>query len=520
MKRKGFTLVELLAVIAILAILVIIALPNVLKMYNDARKNSFLNEVNNLIGTTRQQYLFDSGASKTYSNAEGSTKTLNITGGKDLKYIIKTNSNGVVTKVQVTNGTYCYNKSGEIDHAEVKDVKDSDNCTLSIDNNYTAMNESVFIPGQDFNVKIKQLAGTDTSINGAGTVDTNITAILKSDTEPSEANKSEEHIVSTSDSKYPIYAWYDNGTIYYYSDSENPPALNENSRLMFTYISNLTNISGLSEVNTSNVTSMYAMFAGTSSKPMKLSDLTPLSNWDTSSVTSMYAMFTLNTSLTTLSGLENWDTSNVTNMSGMFQMNTSLTSLEGLENWDVSNVTNMSGMFMGQVSLKMKISDLTPLSNWDTSNVTNMSGMFQHCTSLTTLSGLEKWNISNVTNMSSMFIGTKITSVKLLENWNVSNVNNMAGVFYNNYYLTTLEGLENWDVSNVTNMSSMFNRNTSLTNADAIKDWDVRNVFVGVQNGTNTNNFKNMFSNNIGIEIPQFSKRPGNWSNGTYTPTN
>ena len=31
MKRKGFTLVELLAVIAILAILVIIALPNVLK---------------------------------------------------------------------------------------------------------------------------------------------------------------------------------------------------------------------------------------------------------------------------------------------------------------------------------------------------------------------------------------------------------------------------------------------------------------------------------------------------------
>ena len=30
--RKGFTLVELLAVIAILALLVIIALPNILKM--------------------------------------------------------------------------------------------------------------------------------------------------------------------------------------------------------------------------------------------------------------------------------------------------------------------------------------------------------------------------------------------------------------------------------------------------------------------------------------------------------
>ena len=39
MKNKGFTLVELLAVIAILAILVIIALPNVLKMFNQAKKD-------------------------------------------------------------------------------------------------------------------------------------------------------------------------------------------------------------------------------------------------------------------------------------------------------------------------------------------------------------------------------------------------------------------------------------------------------------------------------------------------
>ena len=40
--KKGFTLVELLAVIAILAILVIIAIPNVLKMFNDSKKNAFM----------------------------------------------------------------------------------------------------------------------------------------------------------------------------------------------------------------------------------------------------------------------------------------------------------------------------------------------------------------------------------------------------------------------------------------------------------------------------------------------
>ena len=45
MNKKGFTLVELLAVIAILAILVIMALPAVLRMFNQARKDSFTNEV-------------------------------------------------------------------------------------------------------------------------------------------------------------------------------------------------------------------------------------------------------------------------------------------------------------------------------------------------------------------------------------------------------------------------------------------------------------------------------------------
>ena len=39
MKKRGFTLVELLAVIAILAILVLISLPNVVGMFNNAKKS-------------------------------------------------------------------------------------------------------------------------------------------------------------------------------------------------------------------------------------------------------------------------------------------------------------------------------------------------------------------------------------------------------------------------------------------------------------------------------------------------
>ena len=57
MSKKGFTLVELLAVIAILAILVIIALPNILKMFNNAKKDIFLTEAKNIYKEVTKKYI-------------------------------------------------------------------------------------------------------------------------------------------------------------------------------------------------------------------------------------------------------------------------------------------------------------------------------------------------------------------------------------------------------------------------------------------------------------------------------
>lgn len=48
MNRRGFTLVELLAVIAILAILSIIAVPNVLKYLNESRIKAMVTQENNI----------------------------------------------------------------------------------------------------------------------------------------------------------------------------------------------------------------------------------------------------------------------------------------------------------------------------------------------------------------------------------------------------------------------------------------------------------------------------------------
>ena len=124
-EKKGFTLVELLAVIAILAILVIMALPAVLRMFNSARRDSFTNEVNTVIRTARQQYLLSGGTDTTWSNAEGSTSTLDLTGNSQLRYYVKMNNEGKITKLQVTNGDYQYNVTNNsgIDIAESSDVQ-------------------------------------------------------------------------------------------------------------------------------------------------------------------------------------------------------------------------------------------------------------------------------------------------------------------------------------------------------------------------------------------------------------
>ena len=126
MKKKGFTLVELLAVIAILAILVIMALPAVLRMFTQARKDSFTNEVNTVIRTARQQYLLSGGTDTEWSNAEGSTKSLDLTGNSQLRYYVKMNNEGKITKLQVTNGDFQYNVTNNagIDMAESVDVQE------------------------------------------------------------------------------------------------------------------------------------------------------------------------------------------------------------------------------------------------------------------------------------------------------------------------------------------------------------------------------------------------------------
>ncbi len=110
--KKGFTLVELLAVIAILAILVIIALPNVLNMYKKAQKEMFLTEAKKVYSEAEKKYLLNSISGKTSKviNSENSSK-LDMT-GKKLQYCIILNNSGKVSDMKVSNGKWIASLGG------------------------------------------------------------------------------------------------------------------------------------------------------------------------------------------------------------------------------------------------------------------------------------------------------------------------------------------------------------------------------------------------------------------------
>ncbi len=114
--NKGFTLVELLAVIAILAILVLIALPNTIEMFKEAKKNSFLTECKQIYKTAQNQWMSDSmfeTNDQLYSRCNDCTgKKLKLSGREEIDYYIKLNKAGKITDFYITDNTFQYKYNG------------------------------------------------------------------------------------------------------------------------------------------------------------------------------------------------------------------------------------------------------------------------------------------------------------------------------------------------------------------------------------------------------------------------
>ena len=102
--------------------------------------------------------------------------------------------------------------------------------------------------------------------------------------------------------------------------------------------------------------------------------------------------------LTEIDGIENLNTQNVTDMCDMFVCCYALTSLD-VSNFNTEKVTNMTDMFLGCEELS-----LLDLSNFNTERVENMSSMFSGCSTLQTIFASDKFVTDKVFGGDDMFI--------------------------------------------------------------------------------------------------------------------
>lgn len=218
----------------------------------------------------------------------------------------------------------------------------------------------------------------------------------------------------------PVYGWFEDGTIYFYTDADTV-YLNEDCSGMFRYCQALGDFSGISGFDAGRMRDGSEMFIECSG----LITADSFSQWNTGNLQNMQAMFRECRWLQDVAGLSNWDVSRVTNMGGLF-MGGCFRSLEDLSGWDTGMVENLSGIFAECYA----ISDLDALSGWDVGSATGLNYAFETCISLMDVTGIAGWDTSKAESVERMFSGCEaLTDASALSGWDTGSVTNMFIAF-------------------------------------------------------------------------------------------
>ena len=413
MKNKGFTLVELLAVIAILAILVIVAMPNVLEMFNQAKVNTFVTEVQKIMDTSTSQFTQDaiknSGQTVYYSsvdNPELKTSQLNISGAEK-DYFIEMDRNGNFKRIIIYDDNYCYDVYTYYGNDSIGNVDDSKSQFQGNKIEKNKVNTTdIRLSGNDENIIVVSKEGNNiVSYKVKGCDTKSFINIEKNSNTGLLGNKDE---IKTQE-KHCIYngeltqgATYTNGQ-YTYKYKMGVSLLGWGNISEDGWGVKLTDSNSTapvttqlcSTINGKPIVSLSGTFFGSDAVSV---DLT---GFDSSKVKSMHMMFYKSKIKNINFG--NFDTKNVTNMSSMFY-NSEATNFD-ISSFDTSKVTNMGAMFSGAYIEKLD------LSHFNTSKVTNMRAMFSDA-KVTNLN-ISNFDTSNVTDMVSMFWKSKLETLDL-----------------------------------------------------------------------------------------------------------
>ena len=165
--NKGFTLVELLAVIAIMAILLIIALPNVLKMFNESKKKVFLTESKSVFKEAINQTIKDRNFSDVIycKSMNDEVNPLHMS-GREIYYYIKANVNDNTGTIIVwDNERYVKYKGNKLDPSVLDNAeKITDDIKNATCENIAEVSGLYVKPDKN----VSDLAGTSWKLNDNG----------------------------------------------------------------------------------------------------------------------------------------------------------------------------------------------------------------------------------------------------------------------------------------------------------------------------------------------------------------
>ena len=273
----------------------------------------------------------------------------------------------------------------------------------------------------------------------------------------------------------------------------------------FCGCSKLTDIEGIENLNTENVTNMNSMFDRCSA----LTSL-DLTNFNTAKVSDMSYMFMGCSALTTIFVSDKFVTDRVTDGRDMFHMCINLIgaieydgskSDHTYANYDngyfspeggfhayaefnnaTGTLTFSRGLSKPAGAYDLNVGNNTP--EWSTqkddinkvvfdasfanARPTSCYKWFDGCANLTDIEGIENLNTEKVTNMGSMFSGCCVLNPLDVSNFNTQKVKDMNDMFYNCNSLTSLD-VSNFDTQNVEDMSCMFSNCEGLNSLDLSK---------------------------------------------------